>query len=671
MLPEWMIDVPHRLPHDWFVLARPAGERCLVVSYDGCTVSRRRNVATVSRRRNGAILHRFPSALPDGSRCRTKAQPSCSILDCIFNEMDQTYYVIDMVCWRGYSLYDCTAEFRFFWLKSKLAETRACDPPSYYHRYRFSLVPWYTCDLTGLHTAYNGPVPYVKDGLMFYNKYAHYQPRLTPLALVWKDHNCSNYVVDTDNEGKVPCHQQMVLKLQRDGKVTTSDDPPVVFGCLGLDLIQKLGTLQSGCLLRFAIGDGGLTIVDGKLEKADIHYLGKSNRARAFADCYSKIMFQNGVPDVASYVLGAVFLQLCKALRLDEHPVVQKLVDPSWFIHRFTESLPGGRDKGVMQTAHRIITSMKRDWMQTGRKPSGICGAALYISALSHGLKCSKSDIIKIVHVCDATLTKRLVEFENTESGSLTIEEFLLKAKELDEISKQPIMADKMDDTVSSPSEQRILCEHMDSGKPYAHGLCQICYDDFMTISGGIDGGANPPAFQRAEIERLKKPSAELNANDSGIDTIASKSLDNSNQLSEFEKENNTKSGSKNKGLLPMEPVSDGAAMENTAVDIGIEDCDDESDNFSDIDDLEVDGYLLNEEGQRYKKMIWEEMNREYIEEQAAKEEAAKAAMDINCPEGAKKLAQITEAAVAKRKKERQLARAAEAKNSTPAQTAD
>nr|XP_011462587.1 PREDICTED: transcription factor IIIB 90 kDa subunit-like isoform X2 [Fragaria vesca subsp. vesca] len=370
------------------------------------------------------------------------------------------------------------------------------------------------------------------------------------------------------------------------------------------------------------------------------------------------------------YVLGAVFLQLCKALRLDEHPIVQKLVDPSWFIHRFTESLPGGRDKGVMQTAHRIITSMKRDWMQTGRKPSGICGAALYISALSHGLKCSKSDIIKIVHVCDATLTKRLVEFENTESGSLTIEEFLLKAKELDEISKQPIMADKMDDTDSSPSEQRILCEHKDSGKPYAHGLCQICYDDFMTISGGLDGGANPPAFQRAEIERLKKTSAELNANDSGIDTIASESLDNSNQLSQFEKENNTKSGSKNKGLLPTEPVSDGAAMENTADDIGTEDCDDESDNFSDIDDLEVDGYLLNEEGQRYKKMIWEEMNREYIEEQAAKEEAAKAAMDINCPEGAKKLAQITEAAVAKRKKERQLARAAEAKNSTPAQTA-
>ena len=32
--------------------------------------------------------------------------------------------------------------------------------------------------------------------------------------------------------------------------------------------------------------------------------------------------------------------------------------------------------------------------LQTGRKPSGICGAALYISALSHGCSYSKSEIV-------------------------------------------------------------------------------------------------------------------------------------------------------------------------------------------------------------------------------------------------------------------------------------
>lgn len=83
---------------------------------------------------------------------------------------DQTYYVVDMVCWRGYSYYDCEAEFRFFWLDSKLAETRASEAPSYYHKYRFCVVPRYKCDQSGLYAAYAGGTPYVKDGLLFYNK---------------------------------------------------------------------------------------------------------------------------------------------------------------------------------------------------------------------------------------------------------------------------------------------------------------------------------------------------------------------------------------------------------------------------------------------------------------------------------------------------------------------
>jgi len=284
MLPEWMIDVPDSLCRDWYVFARPAGKRCFVVSSNG---------TTVSRLRNGSLLHRFPSALPSGARTKgnsCSAQSYC-ILDCIFHELDQTYYVIDMVCWAGYSLYECTAEFRFFWLNSKLVESGACEPPSFYHKYRFSQVSVYNCDQEGLHTAYAGPVPYIKDGLLFYNKHAHYQTGNTPLALVWKDDKCSQYVVDTDSKGLVPNQQQVVLELQDNGNLTTSDDPPVVFGCLDTTFIQKSG-LQSGNLLRFAVSDGGLTFADGKLEKADLQYLGKVNRARAFADSYSKVVFQ-------------------------------------------------------------------------------------------------------------------------------------------------------------------------------------------------------------------------------------------------------------------------------------------------------------------------------------------------------------------------------------------
>ncbi|KAL0925388.1 hypothetical protein M5K25_003714 [Dendrobium thyrsiflorum] len=284
MLTEWMIDVPPNLDRDWYVFARPAGKRCFVVSSNG---------STVSRLRNGSVLHHFPSSLPNGARTKEISAPShvYCILDCIFHEPDQTYYVIDMVCWRGYSLYDCSAEFRFFWLNSKLSETGACNPPSTYHRYRFSVVPIYDCNPIGLHKAYTGGFVFVKDGLLFYNRHAHYQTGNTPLALVWKDELCSQYVLDTDSQGHVPAEQQVVLELQDDGKLITSDDPPIVFGCLEREIIQK-SSLQAGNFLRLSVIDECVRIVDGKLELGDLKFVGKANRARAFADSYSKVFFQ-------------------------------------------------------------------------------------------------------------------------------------------------------------------------------------------------------------------------------------------------------------------------------------------------------------------------------------------------------------------------------------------
>ncbi|KAK6122222.1 hypothetical protein DH2020_044037 [Rehmannia glutinosa] len=243
MLPEWMIDVPDRLNTDWYVCARPAGKRCFVVSSNG---------TTVSRLRNGSMLHKFPSALPNGARINNNSRSGQSycILDCVFHEglLMIPQLTIDI-------------------------GSRQLS---------------YTTVTGGLKAAYTEPVPYVKDGLLFYNKHAHYQSGNTPLVLVWKDENCSQYVLDTDGKGQIPDQQQVVLELLDDGRLATSDDPPVIFGCLDKDFIQKTG-LQANNLLRFATNEGGLCFADGKLENADLQYLGKPNRARAFADSYSKV----------------------------------------------------------------------------------------------------------------------------------------------------------------------------------------------------------------------------------------------------------------------------------------------------------------------------------------------------------------------------------------------
>jgi len=335
---------------------------------------------------------------------------------------------------------------------------------------------------------------------------------------------------------------------------------------------------------------------------------------------------------ISVYVLGAVFLQLCQVLLLADHPVVQKLVDPSLFIHRFTHRLLGKRDNAVSDTALRIVASMKRDWMQTGRKPSGLCGAALYIAALSHGKNYTKADIVSVVHVCEATLTKRLIEFENTDSGSLTIEEFLATA---DEYNEEPVPK-------HSPKSGEILCKHKNKKgfEHFAHGLCEKCYNKFTKLSGGLEGGADPPAFQRAEKKRLE---AAKRAEEAA--TVKEAALEESlcnTQNSEVEstitprkglsghKSSTVGSGELiNDSVPPKDPEEGGENCEGNA----------DSESLSDIDDAEVDWYLHNEEEKQYKKIIWEEMNKEYLEEQAAKEALAAelAARGIVVEEGKKK----------------------------------
>ena len=51
-----------------------------------------------------------------------------------------------------------------------------------------------------------------------------------------------------------------------------------------------------------------------------------------------------------------------------------------------------------------------------------------------------------------------------------------------------------------------------------------------MTVSGGLRGGSDPPAFQCAEIERRKRASAQENPSESDVDTLPCQNLDNNQQ---------------------------------------------------------------------------------------------------------------------------------------------
>ena len=73
------------------MFARPSGKRCFVVCSNG---------TTISRLRNGSILHRFPSALPNGAKRKdvSGSAQSYSILDCIFHEVRHLFSIIKFLC---------------------------------------------------------------------------------------------------------------------------------------------------------------------------------------------------------------------------------------------------------------------------------------------------------------------------------------------------------------------------------------------------------------------------------------------------------------------------------------------------------------------------------------------------------------------------------------------
>ena len=100
-------------------------------------------------------------------------------------------------------------------------------------------------------------------------------------------------------------------------------------------------------------------------------------------------------------------------------------MDPSHYISRFSALLEfGDETHKVAVDAVRIVQRFDRDWMTRGRRPAGICGAALLLAARMNNFRRSVEEIVQVVKIADTTLRKRLEEFKTTPSGGLTLADF-------------------------------------------------------------------------------------------------------------------------------------------------------------------------------------------------------------------------------------------------------
>lgn len=120
-----------------------------------------------------------------------------------------------------------------------------------------------------------------------------------------------------------------------------------------------------------------------------------------------------------TYELAATALKLTEQLQ-----EVMPVIDPTLYIDRFTDELKFGRlAPEIKDTAIQIIRRFDRDWIRTGRKPSGVCGAAIMLAARIHNVDVSRDTIFHCARVCSATINKRLKEISKTELAKASIHE--------------------------------------------------------------------------------------------------------------------------------------------------------------------------------------------------------------------------------------------------------
>ncbi|KAF8932349.1 transcription factor TFIIIB subunit brf1, partial [Dissophora ornata] len=330
------------------------------------------------------------------------------------------------------------------------------------------------------------------------------------------------------------------------------------------------------------------------------------------------------------FKLGVTFLHLTKQLNL-----ILPLVDPSLYISRFATLLDFGEDtQRVANDALRLVSRMDRDWIRTGRRPAGICGACLLIAARMHHYRRSQKEIIQVVKIGEATLKKRLEEFAATPSGKLTVSDFrelwledaadppaFAKSRkrnhwefgedneEQDEVNQEIVRRGDRTHVVDlqqvkegheEPAGGRVVTEPAGTARPsYSERV--------VPVLGGASNQKNEGEAEEAEEEE-EEEEAEAEAAEEDEEEQAEE--EDEEEVVEEEMEEEMEAAMKDPLILEEEARLD--AEEEARKLIPFEELDD-------VDDDEIENIILNEEEVKIKTQVWMEFNKEYLQEQEEK----------------------------------------------------
>jgi transcription factor IIIB subunit 2 len=124
--------------------------------------------------------------------------------------------------------------------------------------------------------------------------------------------------------------------------------------------------------------------------------------------------------------LGEVYKTMCKELYIGKGDLhFQHMMDIENLILKYCRRLEfGPATNQVAEDAIKIVRRMKRDWIATGRHPSGLCGACIILAARMNNFKRTVREVVYVSKIADITIAKRIDEFRRTKSAALTVTQF-------------------------------------------------------------------------------------------------------------------------------------------------------------------------------------------------------------------------------------------------------
>jgi len=354
------------------------------------------------------------------------------------------------------------------------------------------------------------------------------------------------------------------------------------------------------------------------------------------------------VLQVDVYELGRTYLRLSQALCINI-----PAMDPCLYVMRFAHKLEfADKTHEVSMTALRLVSRMKKDWIHFGRRPSGLCGAALLIAARLHDFSRTVTDVIKVVKVHESTLRKRLVEFGETSASQLTVEEFMnvdldAMTEEMDPPSfkaarkKDRELLDKLkdDDIDRELSElHEIIEKELEERRTKVKGsLARLSMENSPEVSGTTTtgSGSGSDTDSEREMEDTQKFIQEETLNVIGecLNTNSGSNVNfNASQakLDSILMPPPNLTPNRNTPRPPSVPCSPGLGLKETVEEYlapsvkGKDEAneskeEDEELDLNGIDDDEIDSYLMSPQEIEMKTKLWMSVNEEYLKEQEEK----------------------------------------------------